>query len=221
MRFAAVVAAAGRSVRFGGVKKEYRLLDGLPVLAHSVGLFLGMKDCAAVVVVVPPDGEAEARKAIGDSLATRAGPRLLFAEGGSERADSVKAGLLAIRAVDPEYVLVHDAARPRASADLVKRVLAETARSGACVPGVPVADTVKRVADDGAVMEHLPRASLRAVQTPQGFQYRGLLSAYLSAGSAVSKATDDAEIWALAGGSIAVVEGERDNVKITFPEDLP
>jgi len=89
------------------------------------------------------------------------------------------------------------------------------------VPGLPVADTVKRVADDGAITEHLQRATLRAVQTPQGFQYRGLLSAYLSAGSAVSKATDDAEIWAMAGGSIAVVDGERDNIKITFPEDLP
>jgi len=221
VRFAAVVAAAGRSVRFGGVKKEYRLLDGLPVLAHSVTLFLGMPDCAAVVVVVPPNGEREARVAIGDALATRAGPRLLFAEGGSERADSVKAGLLALRAVDPEYVLVHDAARPRASKDLVRRVLSETARSGACVPGVPLSDTVKRVADDGAVQEHLPRSSLRAVQTPQGFQYRGLLSAYLSVGSAVSRATDDAEIWAMAGGSIALVEGERDNIKITFPEDLP
>ena len=221
MRFAAVVAAAGGGVRFGGVKKEYRLLDDLPVLAHSVALFLSMKDCAAVVVVVPPDGEVEARSAIGDVLATRAGPRLLFATGGSERSDSVKAGLLALRAVDPEYVLVHDAARPRASAELVKRVLSETARSGACVPGLPVADTVKRVADDGAITEHLQRATLRAVQTPQGFQYRGLLSAYLSAGSAVSKATDDAEIWAMAGGSIAVVDGERDNIKITFPEDLP
>lgn len=221
MRFAAVVAAAGRSVRFGGVKKEYRLLDGLPVLAHSVNLFLGMSDCAAVVVVVPADGEGEARAAIGDMLVTRAGPRLLFTEGGSERADSVKAGLLALRAVDQEYVLVHDAARPKASIDLVRRVLSETARSGACVPGLPLADTVKRMASDGAVLEHLPRSSLRAVQTPQGFQYRGLLSAYLSVGSAVSKATDDAEIWAMAGGSIAIVEGERDNTKITFPEDLP
>lgn len=221
MRFAAVVAAAGRSVRFGGEKKEYRLLDGLPVLTHSVKLFLDTPGCAAVVVVVPPDGEAEARSALGDAFLTRAGPRLLFAEGGAERADSVKAGLLALRVVDPEYVLVHDAARPRAGADLVKRVLAESARTGACAPGVPVSDTVKLVAPDGSIAEHLPRASLRAVQTPQGFQYRGLLSAYLSAGSAAAKATDDAEIWAMAGGSISVVDGDRANVKITFPEDLP
>ena len=68
--------------------------------------------------------------------------------------------------------------------------------------------------------EHLERAALRAVQTPQGFQYRGLLGAYLSVGSASQAATDDAEIWAMAGGSVTVVDGERDNAKITFPEDM-
>lgn len=221
MRFAAVIAAAGRSVRFGGIKKEYRLLDGLPVIYHSVRLFLARHECAAVVVVVPPDGEADARNALGDELVVRAGPRLLFAEGGAERADSVKSGLLALRAIDPEIVLIHDAARPWASDDLVDRVLAEVVRSGACVPGLPLADTVKRVAEDGSIREHLRRSDLRAVQTPQGFQYRGLLSAYLSAGGSASGATDDAEVWAMAGGSAVVIDGERSNTKITFPEDLP
>jgi len=221
VRFAAVIAAAGRSVRFGGIKKEYRLLDGLPVLVHSVRLFLTRPDCAAVVVVVPPDGEPDARTALGEDLVIRAGPRLLFAEGGAERADSVKSGLLALRAVDPEVVLIHDAARPWASDALLGRVLAEVERSGACVPGLPLADTVKRVAADGSIKEHLERSTLRAVQTPQGFQYRGLLSAYLSVGGSASSATDDAEVWAMAGGAAMVIDGERSNIKITFPEDLP
>lgn len=221
MRFAAVVAAAGRSVRFGGAKKEYRLLDGLPVLAHSVSLFLSMPGCAAIAVTVPRGGEAEARAALGEALVAKAGPRLLLVEGGAERSDSVKAGLLALRSFDPEYVLVHDAARPRASAALVERVLAETARSGAAVPGIHPADTVKRVGADGTVAEHLDRSALRSIQTPQGFLYRGLLSAYLSAGASAAGATDDAAVWAMAGGSVVVVEGERENSKITFPEDLP
>jgi len=221
MRFAAVVAAAGKSVRFGGVKKELRLLDGLPVLAHSVSLFLSVPGCAAIVVVVPSDGEAEARAALGPDLVAKAGPRLLFSEGGAERSDSVRAGLLALRSVDPEYVLVHDAARPWASPELVARVLAETARSGAAVPGLTPADTIKRVDKDGSVVEHLRRPDLRALQTPQGFLYRGLLTAYLSGGAAVASATDDAEVWGLSGGGVVVVEGDRANVKITFPEDLP
>ena len=221
MRFAAVVAAAGRSLRFGGDKKEYRLLDGFPVLTHSVKLFLDMGDCAAVVVAVPPGGTDAAKAALGDGLVSRAGPRLLFADGGEERADSVKAGLLALRGVDPEFVLVHDAARPWASPALVRLVLAEAARCGACVPGTTLADTVKRVGAGGAVVEPLSRSALRAAQPPQGFQYRGLLAAYLSAGASASKATDDAEVWAMAGGAVVVVDGERENTKITFPEDLP
>lgn len=221
MRFAAVIVAAGRSVRFGGIKKEYRLLDGLPVLAHSVRLFLARPECAAVVVVVPVGGGNDARNALGDELVIGAGPRLLFAEGGAERADSVKSGLFALRTIDPEIVLIHDAARPWASNDLVNRVLAEVVRSGACVPGLSLGDTVKRVAPDGTIREHPKRSDLRTVQTPQGFQYRGLLSAYLSAGGSASGATDDAEVWAMAGGSAVVIDGERTNTKITFPEDLP
>lgn len=221
MRFAVVIVAAGKSLRFGGVKKEYRLLDGSPVLSYSINVFLGIPDCAAVIVVVPPNGEQEARDVLGEAMLTRAGPRLMFAQGGEERSDSVKSGLLALRVVDPEYVLVHDAARPWVSLALIQRVLAETLRTGACVPGLALSDTVKRVAADGSIREHLDRAMLRAVQTPQGFLYRGLLSAYLSAGSQAAVSTDDAQIWAKAGGTVVVVDGERENKKITFPEDIP
>ncbi len=220
MRFAAVVAAAGKSVRFGGIKKEYEVLDGIPVLLHSVRLFLDDNDCAALVVVVPPEGESLARATLGDTLLRKWGPRLLFAEGGQDRGESVKAGLLALRGVDPELVLVHDAARPYASRELVRRILDGASRFGACVPGVNVSDTIKTTSADGVVVEHLKRTSLRAVQTPQGFQYRGLLSAYLTAGASAVSATDDAEVWAMAGGAVVVVDGERDNRKITFPEDL-
>jgi len=221
VRFAAVVAAAGRSLRFGSVKKEYELLDGVPVVLHSVRLFLENNDCAAIALVIPPDGEPEARAALGEALVTRWGPRLLFVEGGQDRGDSVKAGLLALRSVDPELVLVHDAARPYASKELLRRVLDGASRFGACVPGFPVSDTIKRISDDGVVSEHLVRASLRAVQTPQGFQYRGLLSAYLSAGASAGSATDDSDVWAKAGGAVVVIDGERSNRKITYPEDLP
>jgi 2-C-methyl-D-erythritol 4-phosphate cytidylyltransferase len=221
MRFAAVVAAAGRSVRFGGTKKEYRILDGLPVLAHSVLLFLQLRACAGVVVVVPPGGEGVARAALGPDLVARAGPLLQFAEGGRERSDSVKAGLMALRSVDPELVLVHDAARPWASRALVERVLAETARSGACVPAVSAADTAARGGTAGFIVDRIAGSTVGETQTPQGFQYRGLLSAYLSRGASASAAGDDAGVWVMAGGTVTVVEGERGNIKVTFPSDLP
>jgi 2-C-methyl-D-erythritol 4-phosphate cytidylyltransferase / 2-C-methyl-D-erythritol 2,4-cyclodiphosphate synthase len=221
MRFAAVVAAAGRSVRFGGTKKEYSILDGLPVLAHSVLLFLQLRTCAGVVVVVPPGGEGDARAALGPDLVARAGPLLQFAEGGRERSDSVKAGLMALRTVDPELVLVHDAARPWASRALVERVLAETVRSGACVPAVPAADAAARSDAAGFSVDRMAGSKLGEFQTPQGFQYRGLLSAYLSRGASASTAVDDAGVWVMAGGTVAVVEGEPGNKKVTFPGDLP
>ncbi|MFH2114872.1 MAG: 2-C-methyl-D-erythritol 4-phosphate cytidylyltransferase [Spirochaetota bacterium] len=221
MAFAAVVVAAGRSLRFGGLMKEYRLLDGMPVLARSLSVFLDMKECSAVVAVVPAGGVAEARLVLGAGFLASAEPRLSFAEGGAERTDSVLAGLRALEALEPGTVLIHDAARPWADPALVGRVLAGTTEFGACIPGIPVGDTIKQVGADGFVSGHPSRPSLRAIQTPQGFAYRKLFAAYLTAGSSNSTATDDAEVWSRAGGRVFMVDGDRRNVKITFPEDLP
>jgi 2-C-methyl-D-erythritol 4-phosphate cytidylyltransferase len=221
MAFAAVVVAAGKSLRFGGLKKEYRLLDGLPVLCHSLSLFLDMKECLSVVAVVPAGGVAEAGSVLGPGFLASAGSRLSFAEGGAERSDSVLAGLRALEVLEPETVLIHDAARPWADAALVGRVLAGAVEFGACIPGVPVGDTIKQLGVDGFVAGHPSRASLRAIQTPQGFAYQRLLTAYLTAGFLASSATDDAEVWSRAGGRVFLVDGDRRNSKITFPEDLP
>ncbi len=221
MAFAAVVVAAGKSLRFGGLKKEYRLLDGVPVLARSLLIFLDMKDCSSVVAVVPSGGVSEARAVLGPGFLASAGARLSFAEGGAERTDSVLAGLRALEALEPGTVLIHDAARPWVDADLVGRVLAGAVEFGACIPGVPVGDTIKQLGADGFVSGHPARPSLRAIQTPQGFAYQKLLAAYLAAGPGAATATDDAELWARAGGRVFMVDGDRRNIKITFPEDLP
>jgi 2-C-methyl-D-erythritol 4-phosphate cytidylyltransferase / 2-C-methyl-D-erythritol 2,4-cyclodiphosphate synthase len=221
MAFAAVVVAAGKSLRFGGLKKEYRLLDGVPVLARSLSIFLDMEECLSVVAVVPPGGVAEARLVLGDGFLEAAGSRLSFAEGGAERTDSVLAGLRALEALEPGTVLIHDAARPWADAALVGRVLAGATEFGACIPGVPVGDTIKQIGSDGFVSGHPSRPSLRAIQTPQGFAYQKLFAAYLAAGPSAAAATDDAEVWARTGGRVFLVEGDRRNSKITFPEDLP
>lgn len=221
MAFAAVVVAAGKSLRFGGLKKEYRLLDGVPVLARSLSIFLDMKECFSVVAVVPSGGMDEARAVLGAGFLSSAGPRLSFAQGGLERTDSVLAGLRALEALEPGTVLIHDAARPWADAALVGRVLAGAMEFGACIPGIPVGDTIKQLGTDGFVSGHPSRLSLRAIQTPQGFGYRKLFAAYLSAGPSSATATDDAEVWASAGGRVFMVDGDRRNIKITFPEDLP
>lgn len=195
MSFWGIVVAAGRGDRFGGVKALVDL-DGRP-LWEWARTALEDGGAAGMVVVGPvPGGVA----------------------GGATRRDSVAAGL---ELVPPhvEHVLVHDAARPLASPDLVQRVWRrlEKGDAVAVVPVVPVTDTVKRVADDGIVEDTPPRRGLYAVQTPQGFLAAALRRAHATVADDV---TDDAALVEALGLEVATVPGERSNLKITFPDDL-
>jgi 2-C-methyl-D-erythritol 4-phosphate cytidylyltransferase len=136
--------------------------------------------------------------------------------GGPRRRDSVAAGLEMIPA-DVEHVLVHDAARPAVSADLVARVLAAlTAGADAVVPAVPVRDTVKTVRAS-VVIGTVDRSEMMTIQTPQGFRVAVLRAAH-AAGN--DDATDDAALVEAMGGPVVTVLGDPRNVKVTFPEDL-
>lgn len=197
-----VVVAGGSGSRFGGAK-QFRRIGGRRVLDLAVDA--AREVCAGVVVVLPadaldgPDGDVAAADAV--------------VAGGSTRSGSVRAGLAAVPA-DAEVVLVHDAARPLASAELFGRVV-DAVRSGAdaVVPAVAVVDTIRRPGADGATVD---RDQLRAVQTPQGFRASALRDAH--AGRA--EATDDASLVQAAGGQVVLVEGERSNIKLTDPTDL-
>ena len=135
--------------------------------------------------------------------------------GGSTRAASVRAGLNAVPA-DAEVVVVHDAARPLAGADLFRAVVeALVPGVDAAVPGLRVAETVKRVVD-GRVVSTLDRSELVTVQTPQAFRAGGLRSAHRTEG----EATDDAALVEAAGGTVVVVPGDPRNIKLTEPSDL-
>ena len=137
----------------------------------------------------------------------------------SKRADSVRCGLTAVPD-EAEVILVHDAARPLASADLFTAVIAAVTDGGAdgAVPGVPPSDTIKTVDESGRVTGTLDRASLVAVQTPQAFRAGVLRRAH--DGAPVSGATDDAMLVESMGGTVRVVPGEPGNLKITDPDDL-
>jgi 2-C-methyl-D-erythritol 4-phosphate cytidylyltransferase/2-C-methyl-D-erythritol 2,4-cyclodiphosphate synthase len=141
--------------------------------------------------------------------------------GGATRQDSVRAGLEALTAVAPDIVLIHDAARPSVSAGLIERAIRVAEQTGAAVPGIPVVDTVKRVDEDGLVLETVERASLRAVQTPQAFDYARLLAAHrLAYEQELTAFSDDAALAEWADLPVTVFEGERENVKLTTPDDL-
>lgn len=217
MQCAVIIVAAGRGSRMGGdVPKQYRTLNGESVMRRVLRLFCDHSAIAKVQVVIHPDDAALFAEA-GDGL-----PKLLPpVPGGAQRQDSVRAGLQALALHAPDVVLVHDAARPFASTALIHRAVEAGARFGAAVPGVPVTDTIKIVDDKNQVTATPSRGHLRAVQTPQAFQYGALRAAHLWAeAEKVGGLTDDAAVMEWAGHAVTVFEGEASNVKLTHPEDL-
>jgi 2-C-methyl-D-erythritol 4-phosphate cytidylyltransferase/2-C-methyl-D-erythritol 2,4-cyclodiphosphate synthase len=213
---AAVVVAAGRGLRVGGdMPKQYRALAGEPVIRTSLRLFAHHPGVAMVQPVIHPDDGARFDAATG-------GLKLLAPVfGGATRQASVRAGLEALAPLRPDLVLIHDAARPYASATLVSRAIAAVAVTGAAVPVMPVADTVKSVDASGMIEGTLDRTKLRTVQTPQVFAFAPVLDAHRrAAASGREDFTDDAALAEWAGLKVAVFAGEAGNLKLTTPDDV-
>lgn len=207
-----LVLAAGSGRRFGARPKQYERLGGERVIDRSLAI---ARAAADHVVVVLASGDEE----IGLEL-IESGIADAFVIGGAERADSVRAGLSVIDE-DAAVIVVHDAARPLASAELHRAVVAGAhAGADAVIPGIAITDTIKRIRHDGhgrsIVDETLDRSWLVAVQTPQAFRAEVLRAAHASG----ADATDDAALVEAAGGTVVVVEGEATNIKITGPDDL-
>lgn len=213
----AIVAAGGEGTRLGADRpKAFVGFRGRVLLASAVELLESVDEVDAIVLAVPAGWE-EPATLLADELT--AGKVHSAVAGGPTRAQSVAAALAEVPATC-RVVLVHDAARPLASALLVRRVL-HGLGGGAdgVVPAVPLADTVKRVSG-GRVEETVDRSLLRAVQTPQAFMADRLRAAFESAGERIRDATDCASLLEAAGMTVATVEGERTNLKITDAADL-
>ncbi|MHB1088052.1 MAG: 2-C-methyl-D-erythritol 4-phosphate cytidylyltransferase [Acidimicrobiales bacterium] len=200
---AAIVVAGGQGARFGG-PKQFELLGDDSVAAHSVRAARSV--ASRVVLVVPEDYSGNGEGAD------------IIVAGGASRAGSVRAGLT--QCGDVDVIVVHDAARPAASAALFESVVAAV-RNGAdaAIPGLAITDTVKRVDGEGAtlvVRETVPRGDLVTVQTPQAFRRDLLVRAHEHA----DEATDDASLVEALGARVVIVAGESTNIKITEPGDL-
>jgi 2-C-methyl-D-erythritol 4-phosphate cytidylyltransferase len=209
----AVVPAAGSGERLAaGVPKAFYELDGRTLVERAVDGLLKSGVVDRVVVAVPADRTDRAKLILGRDATVVAG--------GANRGDSVSLALAAVNdGEQPDFVLVHDAARALTPPDLVVRVV-EALRAGhpAVVPALPVSDTIKAVDANGAVLGTPERAGLRAVQTPQGFATELLLRAYQEAGSV--DFTDDASLVEHIGGQVQVVYGDPLAFKITTRLDL-
>lgn len=215
-RCAAVLLAAGRGLRSGGsIPKQYRLLHGQSALRRCLELLTGLPGIAPVQLVVHPDDRAF----VEDSCRGLDIP--LAVAGGATRQASVLAGLEALAPMQPDLVLIHDAARPFASPALIERGIAVAAESGAAIPAMPVTDTVKVVDAAGRVVATPDRSTLRAVQTPQVFRFQPLLNAHRRAKAAGHlDFSDDAALAEWAGLAVSTFAGEAANIKLTNPEDF-
>lgn len=215
-----LLLAAGPGRRYGTDRpKQFEVLAGQPVMMHSLRTFQASPSLAGTGLVVPP-GERDTVRRLLDEHG--AGAPLFLEEGGETRRESVQRGLERLRERRVSAVVIHDAARPAATGDLLERVLDRLTQSevAGVVPGLPVTDTIKVVdaKDEETVRRTPPRSRLRRVQTPQAFRFDVLLEAH-AAWSSDRRATDDAMMVEELGRRVIVVEGEASNVKLTYPED--
>ena len=207
MTVAAIIVAAGRGTRAGGdLPKQWQLLAGRPVIAHT---FAAMRrHCEHICVVLHPDDLDR-----WEALALRADTVVV---GGQTRDASVRAGLEALRTCAPELVLIHDAARPLVSDRIISDVIAALATHAGAAPAIAVNDSLWSGAN-GKVTGAVDRDGLFRAQTPQGFHYRAILDAHTQLSE---PATDDVAVARLAGLEVAIIEGDEKNLKITTKGDL-
>jgi 2-C-methyl-D-erythritol 4-phosphate cytidylyltransferase len=210
----AVVVAAGRSQRMG-FDKLLTPLGGRPLLLHTLERLLLAGTPEEIILVIRPGSQAEMEAVIAP-LRDQGNIRLV--DGGAQRQDSVQAGLRAV-SDSSEYVMVHDAARPFVTKELVDTVLAAAKLSDAAVCGAPCSDSVKEVAEDGLVVRTIDRSKLWTVQTPQIFRTKLLREAYRAALKNGDIFTDDTAVVEKMGHPVRIVLYNGINLKVTTPSD--
>jgi len=234
-RAAVVICAAGASSRMDGVKKEYQQLksadESLTVLGSVVRAFASVPSIETIVIAVREDEKESARAAVPPELLSAEKPKILFVHGGKTRRASVFNALLFLVPYKPDYVLIHDGARPWISATLIEEIIQAVKKHGAVIPLIMHTDTPKECyaplndgegGADGAVFikTHQKRVNSGTAQTPQAFKFPEILNAHEKAACVEDEEfTDDAEIWGRFCGPVAVIPGSADNRKITFPKD--
>ncbi|MBL8628838.1 MAG: bifunctional 2-C-methyl-D-erythritol 4-phosphate cytidylyltransferase/2-C-methyl-D-erythritol 2,4-cyclodiphosphate synthase [Rhodospirillaceae bacterium] len=208
-----IVVAAGSGQRFGAaLPKQYAPLGSRPVLRWSLDAFTQHPRIRHVLPVIHPDFTSTAQTlAAGLNIAAPVA-------GGATRQQSVLNGLEALSTNPPDWILIHDGARPAIASTLIDRVLEGLALGPAVVPVVPVADTLKRIDAHARISETVPRANLVRAQTPQGFHFGKILAAHRALKG--QELTDDAAVFEKSGGTVLTVPGSEQNIKITTPDDL-
>ncbi len=239
---AVILTAAGTSSRFGtGEKKEYLPLasnlfpetEGT-VLSSSAEAFISYFSNNntyqlqnLIITITPNSDESIAYNALTKSEYVKTALRTMniqpiFIEGNNSRQGSVFCALEYLHSLNTfcDIVLIHDAARPFVSKEIIKKVTIQANEKGASVPSITPVDTQKEISAEGRIIRHLQRSNLAAVQTPQGFDFIKLYAAHKKASEDGNIYTDDTEIWGTYIGDVYTVEGSENNTKITFRQDM-
>ena len=213
MTTAAIIVAAGRGLRAGGdLPKQWQMLVGKPVLAHSIAVFAGLVD--EIVLVIHPEDRGRAMALDTAELIGQA--RLFLVDGGTTRDQSVRNALEALAGTTTTRVLIHDGARPLVSVDLIQRLIRALDHVKAVAPALPVSDALWR-GENGFVSGTQDRNALYRAQTPQAFHFDPILAAHRAH---QGPAADDVAVARAHGITVAIIDGDEDNLKLTFPADF-
>jgi 2-C-methyl-D-erythritol 4-phosphate cytidylyltransferase len=213
----AIIAAAGRGNRMASdLPKQFLLLAGLPIIFHTLRRFEECESIHEIIVVLPAEESAGFL-----SMAGKFGLRKLtkVVPGGSTRADSVKRGLMAIRAATVDVVAVHDGVRPFVTVEEIDQTVTAAREIGAAILVAPAVDTIKEI-DSDSVVRTLDRKQLRRALTPQCFRYDILMRAFENIDVSDPSITDESFLVEKLGQRVAIVEGSSPNIKITTKQDL-
>jgi len=215
MNIFAIIVAAGTGERFGGEPKQLAPLCGRPMLSWSIKRLGDRRNITGLVCVVPPGGGDAIRDGLRDAGAADIDA---WPDGGATRQESVCNGL-AVLPPEATHVLIHDAARPCVTERLIARLTDALREHDAVVPVVPAVDTLVHV-EGTAVDRVVERSHIAGVQTPQGFELGLIRRAHDLARDTGTRASDDGSLVLALGEKLATVEGERMNIKVTYPEDM-
>jgi 2-C-methyl-D-erythritol 4-phosphate cytidylyltransferase len=218
MKTVAVIVSAGKGVRFmEGQKKQFYLLGGKPILAHTLDKFETCPLIRSILLVVGQEDMDYCLKEVIEKYQFKKVSQIV--PGGKQRQESVKNGMDALPK-DEDIVVIHDGVRPFVSKTMIEDSIHSAVRYGAVILGMPVKDTMKMSNPDGTVLKTLARESLWQIQTPQTFQAKVIKEAYRRATEDGFVGTDDASLVERIGVKVHILPGSYANIKITTPEDL-
>ncbi|NPC90812.1 2-C-methyl-D-erythritol 4-phosphate cytidylyltransferase [Bacillus sp. WMMC1349] len=215
MDYQVIIPAAGQGKRMNvGKNKLFIKAKGTPVIIHTLKVFEHHSACKSIILVINEKEYDEFNRLLKEYHFITP---IKIVTGGNERQHSVMQG---IQAVGKEgMVLVHDGARPFIKQEHIEQLVIKANETGAAIVAVPVKDTIKRV-QDNEITGTIERSSLWAAQTPQAFRLSILMNAHLKAEATGFFGTDDASLVEEAGGKVAIIQGDYQNIKLTTPDDL-